>query len=45
MENIKKETALEEQLNFMIQEILKIKELQKFILTGMGADPESLKEI
>lgn len=45
MEDIKKETALEEQLSFIIQEILKIKELQKVILTGMGADPESLTEV
>lgn len=45
MENNKKETALEEQLNNIFQEIIIIKELQKFILVGQGVDPESLKEV
>jgi len=42
--NEQKETALKEQLESMFIEILKIKELQKFILVGMGVDLESLKE-
>lgn len=45
MEDNKKETNLEEQLNSITQEIINIKQLQKFILLGMGADPESLKEV
>ncbi len=40
----KKETALEEQLNQIYIEILKVKELQKSILVGMGVDPKSLTE-
>jgi len=36
---------MEEKLEQFMIEILKIKELQKFILTGMGVDPESLKEV
>ena len=38
-------TALEEQLKTIYAEILKVKELQKFILLGMGADQEYLKEV
>jgi len=33
-----------EQLETIFIEIIKIKELQKFILSGMGVDPKFLKE-
>lgn len=36
---------MEDKLEQMFIEILKVKELQKTILVGMGADPESLKEV
>lgn len=45
MDTDKRITALEEQLNQIHFEILKVKELQKSILVGMGADRESLKEV
>jgi len=35
---------MEEKLGQVLVEILKVKELQKSILIGMGVDPESLQE-